>query len=65
QPLPFLTAMHSHLLNGQDLSSLSLKQFSYLNGEGYKYDDYLKYMFTPDLLSKKLFKSSVSYTKGF
>jgi hypothetical protein len=65
QPLTLLTAQKSKLLQGQSLSSLTLKAFQYENVQGYGYAGFLGLTCDTVLLGTTRVVSAISYAKSF
>jgi hypothetical protein len=64
-PLDFLSARKSRILQGQSLDALKLLSFQFENVQGYDYPGYLSYTCNPDQLKSKRVTSAVSYSKKF
>ena len=64
-PVSLLTSLHSTYLKSEDLTNLKITGFYFEKAAGFDYGDYLGYVFNPDLLNKKLLKSSVGFYEGF
>lgn len=64
-PLSFLNQQKSMLLKNQDLSGLTLQNFSFEKVAGFDYASYFNYVFNPESLKKKLVRSSVGFGKAF
>ena len=59
--LPLLSSLHSKLLQGQSLSSLSLQNFGYETAAGQTYSSYFTYETNPVQLTQNRFASDLIY----
>jgi hypothetical protein len=64
-PLDFLSAQKSSILQGQSLGALKLLSFQFENVQGFGYQDYFSYTCNPSMLKTKRVASAVSYSKKF
>jgi hypothetical protein len=64
-PLATLTAMNSKFLQGQNLSSLALNNFTFGIAQGMGYLPYYEYLTNPTLLKVKRLPSLINFTKNF
>jgi hypothetical protein len=64
-PLGILLAQKSKLLQGTDLTTLSLDQFSCENVPGYDYADYLGLVYKPNTAQPVYIPNTISYSKRF
>ena len=65
QPVSLLTSLHSQYLRDEDITKLKITSFHFEKADGFDYDNYFNYVFSPDLMNKKLLKRSVGFDKGF
>jgi hypothetical protein len=64
-PLGILTAQKSKLLQGLDLTTLLLNQFSCENAPGYDYLDYLGLLYKPNAAQPVYIPNTLRYSKRF
>jgi hypothetical protein len=63
RPLPLLTSLHSKLLQGQTLSTLTLQNFNYENIPGVDYNSYYLHQTNSAQVTKNPFASDLLYLK--
>jgi len=64
-PLSLLTALKSKMLQGIDLSGLSLSSFGFEAAQGLDYAGFLSYVCNPNLIKTQRLSSSIQFSKSF
>jgi hypothetical protein len=64
-PQGFLTSLNSKMLQGQDLSGLSITSFYIQNIQGFDYNGFTSYQFNPALVKTQRIHTLSSYSQSF